>query len=800
MATLSASAAVGEVLRQPDDLVKLTAFRNKLLKEKATLDAKLQEGVRAKLDATRDALIKLQESKAAAASIREEMIEVGKLKRDKDEGEIFDKITLVSGVHRNFSQTAKMVSQLQSMADKVDRLRAMLLEDEAHPDEALGPSPNLLPIHFQLQQLETFRNETLHEAKRGAREDSAILKEWFQPLDQLIAEFESWMWEISSNVVELARHGNGSTVVRLLKIIEFEGKEDEKAVGLRLVRKRAHAGADSNFRDVQANARVIKNYRHKFLDAIERRITSKLEHHYDDSQGDLLHFVDGLQFIYKDIIRIQEDLDQLFPADYKIVEWMVKRYHKALNSILRMVVDSAPEAAALLELNKWVKEYRTNMKELDIPAAWLHPPLLDGRGQDLIEDYVRLIITKLDEWTINLQKEETQKFKQRAQEPQHGPDGLFGMDGVVDFFQLVNQQIDLALDSNQGAVLARVVTESAKVMRRVQAEWVSLVASESRIQAESKPEDLAPGLVEYVMALANDQLRAADFAEALQGRLEPLVSDKYKSTIVDRLNEAIDGYLDVAKRCTNSQVEFVFNDLRPATRGLIMPEWYREPLVAQIIETMRDYMTDYQAHLNGSIFDILVEDMIDVFLITYLTALRRAPPKSLRMPAAAQRIRDDIELAFNFFQTFKNPQELDGQFGIMSVVCDMLEASAEMVFMDFWTFARVHGPQLAFVEALMRARDDLDRSAVAEIMETLRRKVREEDLGEPAEPTIMVSKIMEVADGRSRFMVRVGLLGLWRMSRSMLIISRGRLVGSSLGGTSRWTLYYMHCRDHWESG
>jgi exocyst complex component 3 len=41
-------------------------------------------------------------------------------------------------------------------------------------------------------------------------------------------EFESWLWEIAGGVVELARKGNGGTVVRLLKIVEFEGKEDEK--------------------------------------------------------------------------------------------------------------------------------------------------------------------------------------------------------------------------------------------------------------------------------------------------------------------------------------------------------------------------------------------------------------------------------------------------------------------------------------------------------------------------------------------------------------------------------------------
>jgi len=737
MATFSASAAIGEVLRQPDDLVKLSAFRNKLMKEKATLDAKLQEGVRQQLDATREALVRLQDSRAAAAMIREEMIEVEKLKRDKDEGEAFQKITRVSGIHRSFAQTAKMVTQLQSMADKVDHLAAMLQEDQAAG--VISACPNLLPIHFQLQQLEAFRNETMHQAQRSNKEDRQILTQWFAPLDHVGKEFEEWLWAISGNIVELARQGFGGTVVRLLKIIEFESKEDEKAVALRLVRKVGGVDTASKFRSMQANARVIKNYRHKMLETMESSIKGKFEYHLELAGDDKMAFIESLAFIYKDIIRIKDDVEPLFPEDYEIVKWLIKKYHTTLNTVLRQVVDSAPEAAVLLHLHAWTKEYRQSMKELEIPKEWLQPPLLDGRAQDLLEDYVRLIITKLDEWTKNLQAEEASKFKTRTEAPESGADGLFGMDGVVDFFQLVNQQIDLALDSNQGAVLARVVTESAKVMRRVQAEWVALMTQEARNQFEKKPEEVTTGLVEYVVALANDQLKAADYVEALQQRLEPLVSEKYRLGITEDLNGALDGYLDVAKRCTSTLVEFVFNDIRPATRALITPQWYSEQLISQIVETMRDYLGDYSEHLNPAIFEIAVEDMMDAFIITYLTALRRAPSKSLRMPAAVERIRNDISLAFDFFGNYKPQEDLEATFAIMDQIASMLSASPQMVFMDYWSFAKVHGPQLQFVEALMKARDDLDRSTVSDVMDTLKRKVREEDIQDPPEPTIMVS-------------------------------------------------------------
>lgn len=91
----SASAAISEVLRQPDDLLKLAAYRKKLLKEKSALDAKLSAGVKAQLDATRDALLKLQASKAAVGLIREEMMAVEAQSGERDRGEAFDMITRV---------------------------------------------------------------------------------------------------------------------------------------------------------------------------------------------------------------------------------------------------------------------------------------------------------------------------------------------------------------------------------------------------------------------------------------------------------------------------------------------------------------------------------------------------------------------------------------------------------------------------------------------------------------------------------------------------------------------------------
>lgn len=229
---------------------------------------------------------------------------------------------------------------------------------------------------------------------------------------------------------------------------------------------------------------------------------------------------------------------------------------------------------------------------------------------------------------------------------------------------VINQQTDLALDSNQGAVVAKVVEEFNRTMRHTQGSWLNVIEGEFNRQINT-PDQVPGGLVEYLMALANDQVKSADFTEALSGRLEALVSEKYRQAIADKLNDAMDGYLDVAKRCIQILIDTVFNDIKPAVRILFTTSWYVDEPIFQIIETISDYMSDFQSRLSPSLFDLLVDDVVDTFLITYLTALRRAT--KLKMPSAVNKMREEIKKAFDFFTQYKSQQDLEQYFEVVSL-------------------------------------------------------------------------------------------------------------------------------------
>lgn len=130
-------------------------------------------------------------------------------------------------VHRNFGQTEDMVINLLEMDSRLENIEEMLAIDQ---NDLVRPGANLLPIHLQLTQLENFRNETMHQAKKASADSRNKLTRRFERLTGLIEAFDEYIVELSRNILLLARSGHLEVVVKIVKIAEAEGKEDEKVI------------------------------------------------------------------------------------------------------------------------------------------------------------------------------------------------------------------------------------------------------------------------------------------------------------------------------------------------------------------------------------------------------------------------------------------------------------------------------------------------------------------------------------------------------------------------------------------
>jgi len=100
VAPVSAAQAIGEYLQSPDDLAKISNFRKKLEKEKASIDARLKSGAKEQLDATREGLRRLFSTRTNVQIIKDEMAAMDRECNDPSIAvATFDQISRVSLVN-----------------------------------------------------------------------------------------------------------------------------------------------------------------------------------------------------------------------------------------------------------------------------------------------------------------------------------------------------------------------------------------------------------------------------------------------------------------------------------------------------------------------------------------------------------------------------------------------------------------------------------------------------------------------------------------------------------------------------
>lgn len=604
--------------------------------------------------------------------------------------------------------------------------------------DLFGPAENMLHVHYQLFKLEEFRDATKHQARDSPKDVQVTLATYFRKLDTLSDDFTLYLWELARNILELAKQKRGSVIVRLVKIIECEERADEKAQAAELA-KTSHqdlASEGSKWRLAEGSPRTIKSYRTNFFDKVHESLAERFENHFAKFGDDWSAALDATEFIFSDLALVFDDLVPRFPKKYKVFPFFVLEYHRHVYELLNKMVQHDLDGGTILKLLRFVRDYYASMSnQLGVTEELLEPQLLDGQEQALVEDYLKLVRRKLVEWTTNLMKTESRDFIQRDKAPETDPDGLYGMSAAVIMFQMINQQIDVAADSNQGKLLYHVVSECHRVLKDSQRVWKDLLQSELRKHIEN-PDEVPEGLVDYVMAVANDNVRSADFTEAIVRRLEPLVDAKYKAQVDDKLNTVMDGFLQVSTFARGILLEVTFNDVRHIFSEMFTAAWYDQELMPLVIATLKDYGKDYQAHLNAYLFEKLADEMLQQFLVLYLEAARSKQAK-FRIPQCLDKIQRDVQLAYNFFAKFKTKQELEEQLDVIEAMHTMLASNRQNVLIDYHNLRQSYPDvPLVFVEDLLSRRDDLDKSAFKEIMEKIRAKAKEYEPDMSAPPTI----------------------------------------------------------------
>lgn len=718
---------LSELLRIPDDLDKIAALKAEFSRKKGAVDAQLRSGLKEQLETTQSGMTGLSEGQKAVQQIKEEMMKIDKLCAESQNMiKDFKTINIVSQAHRNFGAVEEMRKNLETFNDRLAGVENMLREDEADQENM----PNLLPIHYELTQLRNIRDDAIEQIQRTGEQDSlSTLEEYFERLDAAIEWFDENVGLIATSLINLVTSENNGLIVRFAVIIEVEDKSDQRVLALQEALK-DHKEMATRFQSITDGAKKVRGYKDKFLEAV--KIYAQAQ--FDSSREEFLDEPDKLDKImrwyFNDLNAVRIGMVPLMPKKFKIFKTYAQIYHQLMHDFLLGVVDDPESSSAnALEVINWPEKYYKRMKKLGFTEDQLTPHVIDNREAELVREFRSVIIKFLDEWMDRIMVAEKKDFFHRNVEGVNldaDEYGYFRTKNLVDMWRMLREQLDGAAGSKRTDVVEGVVDAMFMRLRQRQQNWQQMLEEEAaRFESGKEPElEGLQTLHDWLVATANDQIACIDDNEEegrfayltnFKQKFTPLVSAQYMERAEVEVISLRDVYVDFSTWCITKFTHLMFAvDFKPVMPDFFTPKWYGNQALKQIIITFQDYVEDYRQVLHHSIVEIFVEIFSDELLVRYLSSVRNKGAKFKRTEPFGDKIFEDLSAAFEFFDSLENPDAGDAiknQWRVTENFLQLLTQPKEVIPDVFEEFKRGYWDlQLGWVEAVLRSRDDFERS------------------------------------------------------------------------------------------
>lgn len=739
-----------DLLRHPDDLEKIPGLKAEYTRKKSTLDSQLREGLRDQLETVQQCINELQESQRYVYSMRGVLKDVDDLcQGSRRELGDFSQIDKLARIQRNFEATIDMKQRLEYFESDLADIESKLSRD----DEDLENQPNLLPIHLTITRLREFRDEALDQIlKSNDRSSERMLHELFSKLDHLIDWFDDHLTSICMNLIPLVQQDNRSIVVRLAAVIVSEEENDAKVLALQEAKK-DHGDLVSRFKSMNVGFKNTRGYKDKFIEAIK----SYAREQSSDCREKFFENPDRLDKIFRwffnDLFTVKEGMQSLMPKKWKIFSVYTNIYHKMMRDFLVGLIDD-PELRAgnMLSIVHWADKYYSKMEKLGWKRSDLEPNVLNDRDVELVRDWRNLIVKSLDEWVQRFIDNDKKALAERdADLLATNPDGFFCTKTLGDMWRMLYEQVGSASASQRTDVVEGVINAMLQSLKKRQTSWIACVDDEvAKVKAAVDPADGLQQLQDWLVAIANDQITVIDDNEStgqiaylsrFRQSFESHVSTKFMETYVEgELDQLRDGYVDLATYCLSAFISLVMSvDFRTTFPDFFTAKWYSGYAMKRVTSTFEDYLADYATVLHPSLIDVLVEELSDELLVRYLGCVRNKGAKFRRSDPYTDKFKDDVLTVFAFFQKYPDSfaSTIKDRWRLVDWLVRLLEAEkGPGVLLVYEAFkAEYWDLQLSWVEAVLRCREDFERSMMSSV------KTKTAEMSVERGPETLMSKV-----------------------------------------------------------
>lgn len=726
MDSTEASARLAELLHHPEDLDKISTYKDEFQRKKLAIDSQLREGLREQYEVTKSGTCGITDGQRTVQLIKDEMMKIDKLCAEAQTMiRDFPNINLVSQTHRNFTAVEAMRKNLEQFNTRVERVEDLLAQD----DEDMNNMPNLLAVHYDLTELRNIRDDAMEQISRT--EDASLqatLEDYFSRLDDVIEVFDEHIGIISLNLINIVMSENNGLVVRLAVIIEAEEKGDKRILALQDALK-DHKEMATRFKSIADGSKQVRGYKEKFLKAIEVHAQQEFAKSIKEFEDDASRLEKAHKWFFTDLNVVKLGMVSLMPKKWRILQIYGKIYHQLMHDYLvRFIDDAETQQAHRLAILNFPEKYYSKMARLGFSQEDLEPHLIDNREAELVRDFKQLVVTFLDQWIDRIFAQEQKDFNERNIEGSNLDQdeyGWFRTRNLADLWRMLREQLSAAqssgrqdvLEGSVDAMFLRLNTRQRSLQKMLDDEAAKYLAASTDIEGFQALQD-------WLVAIANDQIVCIDdneeedrlaYLSQFREALVPMVSPEYLERAEVELSAIRDGYVDLSTHCIAKFAQLIFAvDFRSVLPDFFTPKWYGATTMKQMVVTLEDYVGDYKTVLHQTLVDIFFEELADELLIRYLSCVRNKTAKFKRSDPFGEKLFSDIATVFEFFNNYQNEDvgELaKTKWRVVEFFIRLLETEKAQVPDVFAEFKMAYWDlQLSWVEAVLRSRDDFDRA------------------------------------------------------------------------------------------
>lgn len=636
----AALSRIGNLIKVEDELTKIPNLKQQFLKEKASIDAKLNTITQRQIDSILKDMKKLSESMVKLNNVKGNINRINLIYDDSlaqaKDNEVIRQVTDVNQFLTQVKNLYKDISKFKQSLETLDLL--IDKEFEVISADITYPLDNIFQIHYHFTEARNLQDYLELGSFYLSDDLKSIVSKVLIPIKKTLKKFDILLKEIVISMTEGLKEGNSEMILKLITIIDFEAKEDLKVAlrkNLKLMEFKNFSGIDySTFRGSR------RNYKKFFYDKLEESLADTFDKCVEHFSEDRILVYDNLNWLEDELVFVVDTFSPLFPKYWKIDSFIEYVYYNKLHNFTMDVINTDPPAEDLLKILAYDSHYGEfiislyadvdNKASKQVTKKEKKSIIGDELKKVVLDDYLSVIVKKMEEWNDNLMKQESTSFVERSVPPdvytyrqtfedEDSNDQPITVEIRSDVFVLPDfktsltifkEQADVAVESGYGSILVGVIENwSTCYIKRILNyklivedefdKYMTVYTNERFLIQESKakrlfrkqssqpvvdldkltPEELDAisrrGLIEYLTALGNTfEITTDRLQDKFLPNYKAKVHSSYQSRIQTSFEDTVTPSTELIAQVIRAIIDIIVNDLYPALSSVFTKSWY----------------------------------------------------------------------------------------------------------------------------------------------------------------------------------------------------------------------------------